>query len=85
MRRSYPSSSGYVIPFSCKGETFERFREILDAMERGEHLAPVGLAEIVKKVYAMNPNSKGKARSRPLEEVLARILRGHTSDIPASG
>jgi LAGLIDADG endonuclease len=80
-----PFFERYVLPFSCKRETFERFREILDAMERGEHLAPVGLAEIVKKVYAMNPNSKGKARSRPLEEVLARILRGHTSDIPASG
>ena len=54
-------------------------------MERGEHRVPPGLAEIVKKVYAMNPHSKGKARSRPLEEVIARILRGHTSDIPASG
>ena len=80
-----PFFERYVVPFSCKRETFERFREILEAMERGEHRVPMGLAEIVKKVYAMNPNSKGKARSRPLEEVLARILRGHTSDIPASG
>jgi hypothetical protein len=54
-------------------------------MERGEHREPNGLADIVRKAYAMNPNSKGKARSRPLEEVLARILRGHTSDVPASG
>ena len=80
-----PFFERYVVPLSCKGETFERFREILELMERGEHLVPAGLAEIVKKVYAMNPSSKGKARSRPLEEVLARILRGHTSDIPASG
>jgi hypothetical protein len=80
-----PFFERYVVPFSCKRETFERFREILEAMERGEHRVPTGLAEIVKKVYAMNPNSKGKARSRPLEDVLARILRGHTSDIPASG
>jgi len=80
-----PFFERYVVPFSCKRETFERFREVLEAMERGEHRVPMGLAEIVKKVYAMNPNSKGKARSRPLEEVLARILRGHTSDIPASG
>jgi hypothetical protein len=28
----------------------------------------------------MNPGGKGKRRSRPLEDVLARILRGHTSD-----
>ena len=80
-----PFFERYVVPFSCKRETFERFREILEAMERGEHRKPAGLAEIVRKVYAMNPHSKGKARSRPLEDVLARILRGHTSDIPASG
>ena len=80
-----PFFERYVVPFSCKRETFERFREVLEAMERGEHRKPAGLAEIVRKVYAMNPHSKGKARSRPLEDVLARILRGHTSDIPASG
>jgi LAGLIDADG endonuclease len=80
-----PFFERYVVPFSCKGETFERFCEILKAMERSEHRVPAGLANIVRKVYAMNPNSKGKARSRPLEEVLARILRGHTSDIPVQG
>jgi LAGLIDADG endonuclease len=80
-----PFFERYVVPLSCKGETFARFREILDAMERGEHRKPEGLARIVEKAYAMNPNSKGKARSRPLEEVVARILRGHTSDTPASG
>jgi hypothetical protein len=83
--RVVPFFERYVVPFSCKRETFERFREILEAMERGEHRKPLGLAEIVRKVYAINPHSKGKARSRPLEDVLARILRGHTSDIPASG
>ena len=80
-----PFFERYIMPFSCKRETFERFREVLEAMERGEHRVPAGLADIVRKVYAMNPNSKGKARTRPLEEVLARILRGHTSDIPSSG
>ncbi len=82
--RVIPFFERYVVPLSCKRETFARFREILDAMGRGEHREPDGLALIVKKAYAMNPNSKGKARSRPLEDVLARILRGHTSDIPAS-
>ena len=80
-----PFFERYIVPFSCKGATFERFREVLDAMERGEHREPNGLARIVEKVYAMNPDSKGKARSRPLADVLERILRGHTSDIPASG
>jgi hypothetical protein len=75
-----PFFERYVTPFSCKTGTFERFREILDAMHRGEHLHPEGLAGIVRLVYEMNPDGKGRRRSRPLEEVLARILRGHTSD-----
>jgi LAGLIDADG endonuclease len=83
--RVVPFFERYVVPFSCKRETFERFTEILEMMERKEHLRDDGLAEIVRKVYSMNPASKGRARLRPLDEVLARILRGHTSDIPASG
>jgi hypothetical protein len=83
--RVIPFFERYVIPFSCKRETFERFKEILEMMERKEHLRDDGLAEIVRKVYVMNPASKGRARLRPLEEVLSRILRGHTSDIPSSG
>ena len=74
-----------LVPFSCKRETFMRFKEIVEMMERKEHLRDDGLAEIVRKVYSMNPASKGRARLRPLDEVLARILRGHTSDIPSSG
>jgi hypothetical protein len=80
-----PFFERYVVPFSCKAATFELFRDIVDMMARKEHLQPTGLARIVEKAYSMNPDGKGKARSRPLEEVLARILRGHTSDIPASG
>jgi hypothetical protein len=80
-----PFFERYIVPFSCKRVTFDRFREIVEMMSRKEHLEQTGLARIVEKAYSMNPDSKGKARSRPLEEVLARILRGHTSDIPASG
>ena len=83
--RVVPFFERYVLPFSCKGDTFMRFKEILETMHRGEHLTDGGLAAIVRKVYAMNPASKGRARLRPLDEVLARILRGHTSDIPLSG
>jgi hypothetical protein len=80
-----PFVERYVVPFSCKTDTFDRFREIVEMMARQEHLAPQGLARIVEKAYAMNPDGKGKARKRPLEEVLSRILRGHTSDIQSSG
>jgi LAGLIDADG endonuclease len=75
-----PFFERYIVPFSCKKDTFDRFREVLEMMSRKEHLQPIGLARIVEKVYAMNPDGKGKARLRPLDEVLARILRGHTSD-----
>jgi LAGLIDADG endonuclease len=78
--RVVPFYERYVVPFSCKAMTFWRFREIIERMERREHLSPTGLARIVEEAYAMNPDGKGKARSRPLEEVVARILRGHTSD-----
>jgi hypothetical protein len=83
--RVIPFFERYVMPFSCKRETFMRFKEIVEMMQRKEHLRDEGLAEIVRKVYSMNPASKGRARLRPLDEVLARILRGHTSDIPTSG
>jgi hypothetical protein len=79
-----PFFERYVVPYSCKTGTFERFREILEAMHRREHREPHGLARIVRLVYEMNPDGKGKRRSRPLEEVLARILRGHTSDTQLS-
>jgi hypothetical protein len=83
--RVIPFFERYVVPFSCKKETYVRFKEIVEMMERKEHLRDDGLAEIVRKVYSMNPASKGRARLRPLDEVLSRILRGHTSDIPSSG
>ena len=78
--RVVPFFERYVVPLSCKRATFERFREIIEMMDRMEHLKPTGLARIAETAYAMNPDGKGKARSRPLEHVLARILRGHTSD-----
>ncbi len=83
--RVIPFFERYVVPFSCKRETFMRFREILEMMDRKEHLRDDGLVEIVRKVYSMNPASKGRARLRPLDQVVARILRGHTSDVPTLG
>ena len=52
-----------------------RFREILEMMERKERLRDDGISEIVRKVYAMNPASKGRARSRPLDQALAGTPR----------
>ncbi len=69
------------MPFSAKRPIFERFREIVYAMENDkEHYTAAGLARLVAKAYEMNPASKGKQRKRSLEEVVEGILRGHTPD-----
>jgi hypothetical protein len=80
-----PFFERYVVPFSCKTETFSCFREILEMMERKEHWTPAGLVRIVERAYAMNPAGKGKPRLRPLAQVRERILRGHTPDTFSKG
>ena len=80
--RVVPFFERYVVPYSCKRVTFERFREILVMMERKEHLTPDGLVRVIEKAYAMNPHSKGRERLRSFEELRERILRGHTSEVP---
>jgi LAGLIDADG endonuclease len=69
--------------FSARRGDFERFRLILDLFARGAHREASGLALIVEIAYAMNLN--GKQRKRPLQDVLDRILRGHTPDAPGRG
>ena len=77
--RVKPFVERYLMPFTAKKDTIRKFFEIVEALENKEHHTREGLARIVKMAYKMNPYSKGKARKRSLEEVLERILRGHTS------
>ncbi len=75
-----PFFEKYMV-FSTKRAMFKRFKQIVEAMEdRKEHWTPEGLARIVEEAYAMNPTGKGKGRKRKLQEVIDRILRGHTPD-----
>jgi hypothetical protein len=74
---------GKYMRFSARKEDFGRFRLILDLFALGAHREPEGLARIVELAYAMNLN--GKQRKRPLQDVLDRILRGHTPDAPGRG
>ncbi len=77
-----PFFEKYMI-FSAKWETFERFREIVVAMEeRQEHRTQEGLIRLFTLAYQMNPYSKGKERKRSLQEVIERILRDHTPESP---
>jgi len=75
-----PFFERYVLPFTCKRETFDRFREIVELIKRREHFTPNGLVRIVERAYAMKPAHKGRRRLRPLEQVRGRILRDCTPD-----
>ena len=63
-----------------KREDYRRFKEIVLALENKEHHTPEGLIGIVEKAYKMN--LQGKQRKHPKQEVVSRILRGHTPDSP---
>jgi hypothetical protein len=80
---SRPLISEHVLPFmrrymgfSSRKADMELFEDAMRLYGLGLHLRPAGLATIVEIAYAMNMN--GKQRKRPMDEVLGRILRGHT-------
>ena len=64
--------------FSARGDDIRRYREALQLFEQNMHRTPDGLIRIVRLAYSMNHD--GKQRQRPLQEVIDRILRGHTPD-----
>lgn len=67
--------------FAPRKAIYERWCEIVEAMERKEHHTPQGMAQIVEKAYLLNPVAKGKPRKRSLHEVTARILRDYTPNV----
>ena len=80
---SRPKISEYVLPFmrqymgfSSRKADMDLFSDAMHLYETGLHRRPAGLATIVEIAYAMNMN--GKQRKRSMDEVLDRILRGHT-------
>jgi hypothetical protein len=81
--QSRPKISAHVLPFMRRYMRFssrrcdiELFEDAMYLFERELHRLPGGLATIVEIAYAMN--HEGKQRKRPIDEVLDRILRGHT-------
>ena len=66
---------GQIVPFfeshplRIKDRDFRIFAAIVRAMNRKEHLEPIGFERLVTLAYGMNAN--GKQRSRSLEAVLA--------------
>jgi hypothetical protein len=82
--RVLPFLKRYMV-FSAKRKVYERFSQIVESMERGDHKNPKGLARLVEQSYALNPVAKGKARKRDLQEVIGRILRGHMPESTKNG
>jgi hypothetical protein len=85
--QSRPSIFAHVLPFvaqymqfSCRRHDIDLFTEAMSLFKLGRHQDAAGLAAIVEIGYEMNMN--GKQRKRPLDEILDRILRGHTLNAP---
>ena len=64
------------MPFSARVVDYELFATAVDLVCQGRHLTLEGIVELVELAYTINGN--GKHRRVPQEEVLDRILRGHT-------
>jgi hypothetical protein len=80
-----PAITERVLPFlrtymrySARRPDYETFALVVGLMNRGVHRDPHGLARIARLAYSMN--MRGKKRRLALDEILDRILRGHTPD-----
>ena len=73
-----PFFSKYVIKYSSKYKSneFEKFVYILNILGGKSKLNKNEFIDLVKLVYALNPDGKGKTRKRTLSEVLTIIKDG---------
>jgi hypothetical protein len=69
--------------FSARVVDYEIFATAVDLVTQGRHRTRDGLVELVGLAYTINGN--GKNRRVPQEEVLDRILRGHTLNTACHG
>ena len=72
-----------VIPFfrryrliSSKNEDFEKFAEIVESMNKGKHLEPDGLKQILKIAFSMNAG--GRYRKRTLDQIVHSLVSSET-------
>jgi hypothetical protein len=72
-----PFCDRYMI-YSSRRADIRRYKRALQLFELGLHRTQAGLVEVVQLAYSMNHD--GKQRRRPLQDVVDRILRGHTPD-----
>jgi hypothetical protein len=62
--------------FSARAEDYSRFIRAVRLLENRFHETERGVAELVELAYSMN--MEGKQRRIPIDDLLGRILRGHT-------
>lgn len=64
----------YLVPYSSKyrSDIFKDFGYIINKLDENKKktMAKEELIELIKLVYLMNPEGKGKQRKRTLEEVI---------------
>lgn len=69
-----PYYEEYVVPFSSKhkSDVFNRFKSIINLLytNHGQGLDKEQLMELIRLIYLMNPDSKGKSRKRDIQEVI---------------
>jgi hypothetical protein len=69
--------------FSARVADYEIFAIAVDLVCQGRHRTRDGLVELVELAYTINGN--GKNRRTPQNEILDRILRGHTLNATSHG
>jgi hypothetical protein len=62
--------------FSARAEDYSRFIAAVQRLEGGIHQTEEGVVGLVELAYSMNMD--GKQRRVPIDDLLDRILRGHT-------
>jgi len=65
----------FVVPYSCKykKEEFDKFLFILNKLKEKSNFEKEEFINIIKLVYDLNPDGKGKKRKRTLSQILSII------------
>jgi hypothetical protein len=69
--------------FSARVADYEIFATVVDLVNQGRQRTVEGIMELVRLAYTINGN--GKNRRIPQDQVLDRILRGHTLNTISHG
>lgn len=71
----YPFFQKYLVPYSSKykNKEFDKFISILNKLKEKSKFEQEEFINIIKLVYDLNPDGKGKKRKRTLSDILLII------------